>query len=125
MPMRVGCVLALGISLLLVAALELGRWLVNESALRNDNWDLYLYLLVIIGIPFVMLAVAGTRDRLAWLVGIGLTAAAWGYQLYDLSRHRGANFGYALFLMFIAPLLIAACSVTTAGVRGRIPWAKD
>ena len=82
---------------------------------------------VIIGVPFVVLALAGTPDCASWLLAIVLTAALSGHYLYDLSREpgTGVNFVLGFVQMIIAPIVISGLALVTAGLRGKIPWDED
>ena len=79
-----------------------------------------------IGLPFGVLAVARTRDWLAWLLALMLTAAVWGWYLHELSVRTGVNFLLGSVQLLVAPFLISGLALAMAGMRGNIPdWAVD
>ena len=125
LPRRWGCPLALAISIGLVILYEtVWAWVVGHGR-RLDEWGFYAFLVVQMGLPFMVLAVAGTRDLLAWTMAFVLTAALWGYGLFDLTRTTGVNFLLG-FVLLLSPLVIAASSLVIAGIRGRIPeWGLE
>ena len=109
-----------------MAAVCVGAGLISRRGFQIEDWDFYLFQLVIIGVPFGVLAVARTRDWLAWLLAVILTAAVWGYYLYDLSRHEGVNFLLGPIMVLLAPITISGFSLVTAGMRRMIPdWGVD
>jgi len=120
--MRLGCALALLVTAACVGLFLLGLSAVNDRPVGARDFSFLEF--AVIGFPFAMLALAQAREWLAWLVAVALTAAVWGWLLYEISLHRGANFAAGPILM-IAPILIAGFSLAVAGLRGRIPWALD
>jgi hypothetical protein len=117
---RLGLPLALLIAIGLTVAAE---WLDNRPY-RPDEWGNHVWYAVYYGFPFIVLALAGVRDGLAWSVGIALTAAMWGYLAWERSLSQGANIPLGLGLMFF-PLFLAGVCLCIAGMRGRIAWAHD
>lgn len=84
-----------------------------------DELPILLFQMLLVATPFFLLAIMGIKARLPWLVGLVLTAAFWGFYLYEsLSHHgdgTGANIGLGL-LMLVSPVIISACSLA-AGHR--------
>lgn len=100
--------------------------MVSGRELRADDWGYYLFQIAIIGIPFAALAVARTRDWLAWLLAVAFTAAVWGYYLYDLTRNTGVNFILGPVMMIAAPVVISGLCLAAAGMRDKIPdWGRE
>ena len=122
LPLRVGIPLALAISagiVLVVSAVQariLGRGL--ELAIDPIS-------LVALSIPFLLLAVGGVRDWMAWTIAFALSGALWAWLLHELTLSEGVNFALPLILWIAAPLLISAAALVAAGLRGRIAWAQD
>ncbi len=118
--------LALSIGLVTVVAVHGFFWLATGKTLNlADEWGNFLAHILIAAAPFGLLALAGIRNRAAWLVGLALTAAFWGYYLfvgirYQLSGDRsGANIGLGL-VMLLSPLIIsAACLIASKDPKTR------
>jgi peptidoglycan/LPS O-acetylase OafA/YrhL len=123
--MRWGCPLALAVTLVLTAAISAAFDWGNPGPITSDiGWEAVVFV-AMIGAPFAALAVARTRDWLAWLLGVALTAALWGYDIYELHRQPGANFVLG-FVFMMTPIAFAALCLAVAGMRGRIPdWGLD
>jgi hypothetical protein len=119
LPARLGCPLALAITLAIGIAIDRGMGGEGRS-LRLDEWPSHALGFAFIGAPFAVLALARTPDWLAWLVAVVLTAALWGYHLYELSHHEGVNFVLGPILM-MAPLAISGICLSLAGMRGKVP----
>lgn len=125
-PSERGCLLALAIGLLTVAA-NAG---VFSAATGNpinlaDEWSAFLFQILLVAAPFGLLALFGVRDRAAWVLGLGVTALLWGYYLYDGIRYQlsgdtsGVNMGLA-FLLMVSPVFISiACFAVAAWKRRR------
>ena len=83
-----------------------------------------LLQMVIVSIPFLMLAMGRVRARLPWLTGLALTAALWGYYLYEGVRYQwsgdtsGVNFGLVL-IMLASPVLISLACIAAVVVDRR------
>jgi hypothetical protein len=100
------------------------------SALTGRPLDLaaergvLLFQVAIVAAPFLLLALAGTRDKLPWLVAFALTLALWGYLLFDGVRYHwsgdtsGANIGLGLILL-VSPLVIAGAAMAAYAWRRR------
>lgn len=114
---RIGCPLALIVTAILVAGIE---WLVFKRPLRADAGTIMMILFV--GLPFGILALARARDSLAWLMAIGLTGALWAYIFY--ADQHSTNFMWGLGIIFM-PVAITGASLAFAGMRGRIVWALE
>lgn len=113
---RIGCPLAILLTALSIA-------LLNAFIFPRPLDDPFDWMpICLVGAPFAALALARTRDALAWLLAIGLTAAVWSWIFYPTGE--GANIGLGFYIWFV-PLPIVGLCVTLAGVRGRIPWARD
>ena len=80
--------------------------------------------MVIVSIPFLMLAMGGVHARLPWLTGLALTAALWGYYLYEGVRYQwsgdtsGVNIGLGL-IMLASPVLISFACIAAVVVERR------
>ncbi len=71
---------------------------------------------ILVAIPYLCLALAGTKRLLPWLVGLALTLPLWSYALYSgVSYQRnpdgsGANIGLGLLMLaspfFISPIVL-------------------
>ncbi|HEX8363733.1 MAG TPA: hypothetical protein VF603_00440 [Allosphingosinicella sp.] len=126
LPFRFGCALALAVAASFVIAVAAGHSYISALPFLHHDWGYYLAELCLIAVPFGALAVARTRDWLAWAVAVFLTAAVWGWHLHDLSRQTGVNIGLGIIMMLVAPLLISGFSVAIAGMRGKIPdWGQE
>ncbi len=77
--------------------------------LRGD-WGFYLVELLLVAIPFGLLAITGIRTLLPWLVGLALTLALWGYFVFDMATGPpGANFGLGLIIILSPIIITFAC----------------
>jgi hypothetical protein len=123
LPFRLGCPLSLLLAAAFVAAEGLAIGAMHNRSWSPDGTDLVFFAITLP--PFALLALAGTRDWLAWLVALGGTAALWGWSLYGVSQGNGADIGLGLFQMFVAPFLISGLAIAVAGMRGAIPWDVD
>lgn len=78
------------------------------------------------GGPFGLLALAGVRNKVPWIVGLAMTAALWGYYFFDGIRYHfsgdrsGANIGLGL-LMIVSPIIISAACFVTDRIQRRHP----
>jgi hypothetical protein len=121
---KIGCPFALLLTAAIIAAVEAGRSFVLDRPWSLPTWDLLTFLTV--GAPFGVLAIARTRDWLAWSLALALTAALWGWFLYDLTLHNGVNFAFGPIQLFLAPLIISGFALVAAGLRGTIPdWGVE
>ena len=83
-----------------------------------------LFQVLLVAAPFLILSLAGTRDRLPWLTALVLTLALWGYSLFDGVRYQwsgdasGANIGLGL-VMLVSPLFIAGAALAVHAWRRR------
>jgi hypothetical protein len=109
---------ALGIGLAMVVLTHLA------SAAPLVVTMLDLMLLVMVSIPFLILAMGGISERLPWLTGLALTVAIWGYILFGNHQptgggRSGTGLGFGLFVL-ASPLLISiACIAAYAIVQRR------
>jgi hypothetical protein len=122
----IGCALALGIGLLTVVV-ETGTFSLATGRAVNlkDEWESFFVQVVFVAAPFGLLSLARIKDRAAWLTGLALTAAFWGYYLFDGIRYQlggdksGVNLGL-VFLMLLSPVIISAvCLGIAKANRGR------
>jgi hypothetical protein len=88
----------------------------------TDEWGVFLFQIMIVSIPFVLMAFAGIHSLKPWLVGCLLTAAFWGYYFYvgisSRGDNTGANIGLGL-LMLVSPILISGACIFIARWRGQ------
>jgi hypothetical protein len=79
----------------------------------ENGWPAYIFQIALIAIPFLLMAFLGVRGMGPWLVGLGLTAALWGYVVFDvfarLGDGSGANIGMGLLLLASPILVSTAC----------------
>jgi hypothetical protein len=124
LPIRLGCPLSLLLAAAFVAGAELAIGEMQDRPWSPDTGDLFFVALTLP--PFAVLALARTRDWLAWLVALGGSAAMWGWSLYAVSLGNGVNIGLGLFQTFVAPFLISGFAIAVAGMRGAVPeWGVD
>lgn len=121
---RFGCPLSIVLTAATIAAVEVARARLLEREISFDRWS--LFTAAVVAAPFAVLAIARTRDWLAWVLAIAATLGSWAWLLRDLTFHHGVNFGLGIMQQFVAPLLISVLALATAGVRGKIPdWGID
>ncbi|RYG86874.1 MAG: hypothetical protein EON59_08930 [Alphaproteobacteria bacterium] len=62
--------------------------------------------------PYLVLAIFGITARRPWFTGLCLTAAFWGYYLWDITHYEGggANIGLGI-LMMLSPIPITGASL--------------
>ena len=81
----------------------------------TDEWPILGIQAIFVAIPFLLLALLGVRDIKPWLTGILLTAALWGYYLYDAFIHSGRGVNFAVVaLMMLSPVLVAAACLAAS-----------
>lgn len=122
LPVRLGCPLALAVTMAMSIGINWGMG-GEGRPFRLGEWPSYALNFAFVGAPFAVLALARTPDWLAWLVAIVLTAAMWGYHLYELSQNEGVNFVLGPILM-VAPLVISGICLSLAGMRDKVPGFK-
>jgi hypothetical protein len=122
-PSLGGCAFAVAVGPAVVAGVTLAF-----AALTGRRPDLaaeggvFLIQALMVAAPFLLLSLKGTRDRLPWLVALGLTLAAWGYYLFEGVRYQwsgdrsGVDMGVALG-MLVSPLLIAGAAYGIYALR--------
>ena len=108
---------ALGIGVALVALAHLA----SGGPLAVSILD--LMLLIMVAIPFLVLAMGGIRDRLPWLTGLVLTAAIWVYILFGDHQpsgggRSGTGTGFGLFVL-ASPLLISIACIAAYAIAQR------
>ena len=114
---------ALGIGAAVVALTKLAFAGLTGRPL-NFSFSVDIFQLVIVAIPFLVLAMGGVRARLPWLTGLALTIALWSYYLYDGVRYHwtgdtsGANIGLGLILL-ASPLVISFACIAACLVERR------
>ena len=115
-PSAAGCAAALAIGLLVVAAVNAALSLSDGRPLDlRGDWGFYLIEMLLVAIPFGLLALTGIRTLLPWLVGLALTLALWGYFVFDgVTGQPGANFGLGLVII-LSPLIITFACLAAYG----------
>jgi hypothetical protein len=119
LPFRLGCPLAL---LLAAAGGVSVEALVHGRPIRGDSWDSIIPFGLFVGFPFGVLALAKARDWLAWLLAAVLMAGLWVSRDYMIESSTDFMSGIPFTM---APLAIAGLCLAVAGMRGRIPWARE
>jgi hypothetical protein len=116
-PNPPGCALALAAGPAVVAAQALAfAWLTGRPLDLDQEWGVLLVQVAIVAAPFLLLSLAGTRDKLPWLAAAFLTLALWGWVLFDGVRYQwsgdksGANIGLGL-IMLASPFVITGASM--------------
>ena len=84
---------------------------------------LEVMLLVMVAIPFLVLAMGGIRARLPWLTGLALTFITWGYMLWGTGQppaggRAGTGTGFALIVL-MSPLIISIACIAAYAIEGR------
>ena len=119
-----GCLLAPVIGAAVVVGVNAAFWLITGQPLAvGDEWDIYLFQMLLIAAPFGVLALAGVNGKGPWLAGGALTALFWGDYLYagihyQLSGDRsGADIGLGI-IMLISPVVICiVCGIVAKASR--------
>ena len=78
-------------------------WAISGGFPIVTLWDEASFIQVLLAsFPYLVLAMFGIRLRRPWIVALFLTAAFWGYYLWDITHYEGggANIGLALLMMF-------------------------
>lgn len=107
-----GCFLALAIGLVVAGGTAIAFSLLTGRSLSQE-WGVIFLQALLISIPFIAVALTGTLRKAPWFVGLVLTAALWGYVLYDGVSYQwhpdgtGANIGLGL-IMLASPVFITA-----------------
>jgi hypothetical protein len=105
-------VLSIGIGIVV----EIGSELIHSiyTGRRFDITQGSIISMVVIAIPFVLLAVIGVRSIVTWSAGIILTLLFWGFALFDALSHwgsgRGVNIGLGL-AFYLSPIIISVVCV--------------
>ena len=124
-PGLAGCALALVVGPAVVAAHVLAfTWLTGRRLDLAEESGMLLFKAGMVAAPFLLLSLAGTRDKIPWLVAALLTLAFWGYVLFEGVRYQwtgdtsGANIGLGL-IMLVSPFLIGGAAM------GIYAWRRE
>lgn len=111
-----------GVAAGLIASLAIGFgvvatcntvWAATRGVSAWQAWDDASPVQVFIaGSPFAVLSVFGISARRAWIAGLCLTAAFWGYYLWKITTFNGiggADIGLGI-LMMLSPILVVGGS---------------
>jgi hypothetical protein len=112
-----GLILSLAIGLLVVASCNT-VWATATGAPIGTMWrENSAVQVVLAGLPYFVLAVCGIGARRAWIVALILTAAFWGYYLWDIIHYAGvgANIGIGI-LMMASPIAVTASGLLAASI---------
>ncbi|TFI56842.1 hypothetical protein E2493_18015 [Sphingomonas parva] len=92
--------------------------LTGRSLNLAEEWTVLIWQAISVSIPFIVVAVTGTKKKAPWIVGLVLTLTLWGYYLVEGVSYQwhpdgsGANIGLGL-IMLVSPLVITAACVGT------------
>lgn len=125
-PWRGGCVAALVIGLITIVVFYGSGLLLAGVSLRSiiisEEWPILLSQVLLVALPFGLLALAGIRARMPWLVATGLTIGFWVAFfvsiLIGLRDGTGVNIGMGL-IMLVSPIPIACGAWIAASVSSR------
>jgi hypothetical protein len=109
-------VFALAIGIFTVSAVTGIHSMLTGARLNlAEELPIFLFQILVVSIPFLLLALLNIRSALPWLVGVILTGALWSYYLYDAVSHhgdgRGANIGLGLILLASPFVISTICLV--------------
>jgi apolipoprotein N-acyltransferase len=104
--------IALGIG---VAAVALTR-LTSGRPFAVSQLD--LMQLMMVSIPFLVLALGGIRTRLPWLIGLALTLALWVFVSFANVGRAPTGAGLSLLLL-ASPLIIAIACIAAYAIEQR------
>jgi hypothetical protein len=82
----------------------------------DEEWAVLAIQALLVSMPFVGVALTGTKRAAPWIVGLGLTLLLWGYYLFRTVSHQrhpdqvGADIGLGLAMLF-SPVVITAGSI--------------
>ncbi len=118
-PKRIvlGLTLSLAIGLLVVAVCNT-VWATVTGAPIATMWrENSAIQVALAGLPYFILAVCGIDTRRAWIVALVVTAAFWGYYLWDIIHYAGvgANIGIGI-LMMISPFAVTASGLLASSM---------
>lgn len=108
----IGIIGALAIGLAVVAACNT-VWAIAGDYPITTLWDEASPAQVLLAsFPYIILAIFGISARRPWLTGLSLTAAFWGYYLWEITHYEGggANIGLGI-LMTLSPIPITGASL--------------
>ncbi|WP_315762330.1 hypothetical protein [Sphingomonas sp. Y38-1Y] len=117
-----GLVLALAIGLAVVAICNTVAAMATGMPLTTGWGDQSVIQIILAGLPYLVLAAVGIRARRAWITALALTAAFWGFYLWDLTVTDApdANIGLGIMMMASPVAIIAgALLASAAGRRSR------
>jgi len=83
----------------------------SDGPIRGFEWIVVAVEMLLVAVPFLLLAFLKVRGRTPWLVGMGLTFGLWGYFAYEVLVHHDENYGVDMGLglvMLASPIIISA-----------------
>lgn len=110
-PKRIalGLILSLAIGLVVVGLCNT-VWAAVTGAPIATMWrENSAIQIALAGLPYFVLAVCGINAQRAWVAALSVTAAFWGYYLWDIIHYTGvgANIGIGI-LMMVSPVAVTA-----------------
>lgn len=94
----------------------------QQSVNLHEEAGVMAVQILLVSIPFLLLAFAGVVNRLPWFLGVALTAFFWGLLLSDAIKRQGdgsgANIGLSLLLL-LSPLIISIVTLVAAKSQDR------
>jgi hypothetical protein len=90
--------------------------LTGRSMALGEEWRVLAFQALLVSIPFIALAVTGTKKPAPWVTALCLTLAFWGYYLFRGVSYQwhpdgtGADIGLGL-IMLVSPIIITASCV--------------
>ena len=116
---------ALALGLITIVAFYGSAFLVLGLRVRSmpaEEWPILLFQVLLVALPFGLLALAGVKARMPWLVAVGLTLGFWIVffvsVLISARDGTGANIGMGL-IMLVSPIPIASGAWIAAKVSSR------
>jgi len=119
--LALGLILSLAIGLLVVASCNTVRATATGAPIATMWGENSAIQVVLAGLPYFVLAVCGIAARRAWIVALIVTAAFWGYYLWDIIHYAGvgANIGIGILMM------ASPAAVTASGLLAyRMDWSR-
>jgi hypothetical protein len=117
-----GALAALAIGFVIIGTCNAG-WAISRGVPIKPPWDsASLPLFLFASAPYLILAFSGVNDRRPWTVGLCLTAAFWGFYLFQITRPYeggGADIGLGLLMIFSPVPIIVGCLIATATLKKR------
>ncbi len=113
-----GCTLALAIGFLTVAiAIGVHSLLTGAGLNLSEEWGPYLFQMLLVAAPFIILDAVGARGRWSWGAALAVTALLWciylAMGLAGAANGTGVNFA-VLWLMLLSPVLVAVVGLAAA-----------